>query len=348
MGFSTGHVPNGSTASVMADAKARKRRREVFPSGEIPHLWYHKTQDSARNANGSLYFSGDTIYSYGSHFPIARHVTNGKRDAVVFTTRTYSVTTSAHCSAVRSSIPSSALVFHVPDVHFGYSKPEDAYQHERNLADYLSRIQSAIQSSARARSSWKKECEHSAAISLQAECKGYCAFFRIKSPKLPRVPALDSEEMEQIRRREAQHAAKKAEETRKQREEQAEFERTKIERWRNGENVGYLYNVPVMLRIRTFGADESAQYAVGEVETSKGARVPVSHALRGLRFVRAVVAKGEAYQRNGHTLHLGQYAIDRVDVDGTLHAGCHVIPYSEMERIAPELERIATAGEVES
>lgn len=348
MASSTGHVPNGNTASVITNAKARKRRREVFPSGEIPHLWFHKTQDSARNANGSLYFSGDTIYSYGSHFPIARHVTNGKRDAVLFTTRTYSVTTSAHCSAVRSSIPSSALVFHVPEVHFGYSKPEDAYQHERNLADHLSRIQSAIHSSARARSSWKKEYEHSAAISLQAECKAYCAFFRIKSPKLPRVPALDSEEMEQIRRREAQTAARKAEETRKQREEQAEFERTKIERWRNGENVGYLCNVPTMLRIRTFGADESAQYAVGEVETSKGARVPVSHALRGLRFVRAVVAKGEAYQRNGHTLHLGQYAIERINVDGTLTAGCHVISLAEIERIAPELERLAAQAEVQS
>ena len=75
---------------------------------------------------------------------------------------------------------------------------------------------------------------------------------------------------------------------------------------------------------------------------------PVSHALRGLAFRSRSCGNGEAYQRNGHTLHLGNYAIDRVDVDGTLHAGCHVIPYSEIERIAPELERIATAGEAQS
>jgi hypothetical protein len=54
----------------------KKRQRHIFPSCEIPHLWMHQVQEEARNSNGSLYFSGPTIYSYGSHFPIARHVEN--------------------------------------------------------------------------------------------------------------------------------------------------------------------------------------------------------------------------------------------------------------------------------
>jgi hypothetical protein len=53
-----------------------KRKKHVFDTGEIPHLWAHQTQDEARNRQGNLYFTGDTIYSYGSHFPIARRVTN--------------------------------------------------------------------------------------------------------------------------------------------------------------------------------------------------------------------------------------------------------------------------------
>ena len=53
-----------------------KRKKHVFDTGEIPHLWAHRTQEDARNRQGNLYFTGDTIYSYGSHFPIARHVTN--------------------------------------------------------------------------------------------------------------------------------------------------------------------------------------------------------------------------------------------------------------------------------
>ena len=77
-----------------------KRKKHVFDTGEIPHLWAHRTQDEARNRQGNLYFTGDTIYSYGSHFPIARHAANeaGER-GVLLTTATYSVTTSSHCSA---------------------------------------------------------------------------------------------------------------------------------------------------------------------------------------------------------------------------------------------------------
>jgi hypothetical protein len=121
-----------------------KRKKFVFDTGEIPHLWAHRTQEEARNRQGNLYFNGDTIYSYGSHFPIARHAANeaGER-SVLLTTATYSVTTSNHCSAVRSAIPSSLRVFRVPNVCRGrYSRTElTAHEHEVNLADYAGQIE---------------------------------------------------------------------------------------------------------------------------------------------------------------------------------------------------------------
>ena len=52
--------------------------RHVFPNREIPHLWAHKTQDEARNGTGSFYFRGGIIFSYGSHFPIAAHITGSQ------------------------------------------------------------------------------------------------------------------------------------------------------------------------------------------------------------------------------------------------------------------------------
>lgn len=45
-------------------------------------------------------------------------------------------------------------------------------------------------------------------------------------------------------------------------------------------------------------------------------------------------AKGEEYHRNGHTLKIGHYALDSLDKDGTLTAGCHVIAWAEVERLA--------------
>jgi hypothetical protein len=74
-----------------------------------------------------------------------------------------------------------------------------------------------------------------------------------------------------------------------------------------------------------------------QIETSQGARIPLDHAPRIWRFVKAVIARGEAYQRNGHTEHAGEFAIDRIEADGTMKAGCHVIPYAEIERMARTL-----------
>lgn len=74
-----------------------KRIRYVHPADMVAHLWAHQAQDSARiGGRGNFYFEGDTIYSYGSHFPIARHVETKRGRAVLFTTRDYSVTTSGH------------------------------------------------------------------------------------------------------------------------------------------------------------------------------------------------------------------------------------------------------------
>jgi hypothetical protein len=197
-----------------------KRKKHVFNTGEVPHLWAHHTQDEARNRQGNLYFTGDTIYSYGSHFPIARRVTNdaGQR-AVLFTTASYSVTTSGHCSAVRYAIPSGVPVFHVPNAcHGRYSGVDPtADDHAANLADYTGRIEKHVITSARARSSYAKEWNHEHAVILRDEAFAYCAFFGRPVPNIPDVPALDSEALSTIRKREAKRAAEKAEQTKRER-----------------------------------------------------------------------------------------------------------------------------------
>ena len=81
-----------------------------------------------------------------------------------------------------------------------------------------------------------------------------------------------------------------------------------------------------------------------EVLTSRGARFPISHAKRALAFVRKVRESGQPYVRNGHTIHLGPYAIDRIEPDGTVKAGCHVVSWQEIERIAPVLDSVTTSA----
>ena len=161
-----------------------------------------------------------------------------------------------------------------------------------------------------------------------------CTIFPSQAPKIDPIPALDSEGLAKIKAREAQKSAEKAAKEKERKAELAKQEAELAEKWRNGEVNQTPWNTPVMLRLTP---DKS------EVETSKGARIPVLHAIRGLKFVREVVKRGEAFQTNGHKFPLGVYQVDRIERDGTLRAGCHVISYAEIERIAPQLESIAAS-----
>jgi hypothetical protein len=316
----------------------QKRQRHVFPTSEIPHLWFHQTQSSAWS-QGNVFFEGDTIYSYGEHFPIARHVRTGRKTAVLFTTRHYSVTTSGHCSSVRQAIPSGTIVFDVPNVKASWGEID----HPANLAHFVSESQEALGKARRARSSGTWELR--SAFAYRETAKQYAKFFRVPCPTFDFLPkgkelkALNAQIAERAERHKASQALAA------QREAERRAERHRIEMldfaeksalWREGNpNVRLPWGADTLLRING-----------DEVETSRGARVPVSHAKRGLAFVRRVVASGQEYVRNGHTLHLGHYAIDRIETDGTLHAGCHVIKYPEIEALAPALEALVIAGSV--
>ncbi len=306
----------------------KKRQRQIFPSSEIPHLWMHQVQEEARNSNGTLYFSGPTIYSYGSHFPISRHVANkhGKK-AILFTTASYSVTTSGHCSAVRSAIPSGTPVFNVPSVETSWGGDPS---HRKNLESYVTRATQALEKAARARKQYSVNGYYREAIATRDEAIRYAEFFCLKAPKFPKFPA--KHKLDNLRRELAALAAQRAAEARKREQEaqrrRLEEAREQIERFRAGDpTTRTVYGIPPMLRI------------VGdEVQTSLGASFPIEHARLGLRAVRKVRATGEEYRRNGHTIHLGHYAIDRIEPNGTVHAGCHVVKWDEIELIAPQLD----------
>lgn len=78
--------------------------KTVFTNvSEIAHLFANQTQETARNT-GNFYFNGDTIYSYGSHFPIAKHVVNeANLKGLLFTKCSYSNTTSKHIAVTKQA-----------------------------------------------------------------------------------------------------------------------------------------------------------------------------------------------------------------------------------------------------
>jgi hypothetical protein len=81
-------------------------------NSEIAHIWANNLE--YKGQQGNLFFNANTIYSYGYHFPIARHL---DADTVLFTNRSYSNSTSKHIGLVRSAISHKTIIYcNRPDI----------------------------------------------------------------------------------------------------------------------------------------------------------------------------------------------------------------------------------------
>lgn len=151
--------------------------RKVVRSSEVAHLWAHQTQSEARNAKSTIWFRGKTIYSYGEHFPIACFAENGQGEqAVLFTTRTYSVTIAQHMRWVRAAIRHISPVFHVPlESRMGDKQsPADYY-----MASYRERIEEGQNAVARARKESTREWASHSLVGLVYEANRFAQFFSL-------------------------------------------------------------------------------------------------------------------------------------------------------------------------
>ena len=117
--------------------------------------------------NWNLYISGDCIYSYGSHFCIAKRVGKG---AVLMTTRDYSNSTARHISYVKGA------TWHLDHI---YCYDPNA-SHEKNQEHFLKEIKDLLPSLAKARK--PEKWIHQIQV-ICARAEKYCEFFGIKMDK---------------------------------------------------------------------------------------------------------------------------------------------------------------------
>ena len=302
-----------------------KREKNVFSTDEVPHIWVHHVQESGRNPQGNLYFDDTTIYSYGSHFPIAKHIANkhGKR-AVLFTTGSYGHTTNSHINCVRGAIPPTVPVFNLYA-----SKITDALQHSKNLKAYRTQIEELLLKSAKARSTSTFTWAAEQAAETRKEMAQYIKFFALTNIKLPSLTKPDAAKLKALRAKEAENL-KIAEAHRLANQAQRAIDNAEaIVEWRAGGRFNAPYDAPTMLRIEE-----------QELVTSRGARIPLEDAAKGYILARHVVETGEAWRSNGSKIKLGHYLLDSISADGTVTAGCHEIAWPEIERHAAVFERI--------
>lgn len=298
--------------------------KTVFNNRMVAHVWAQQTQPEGRGSN--FYFEGPTLYSYGKHFPIATfHTVKGKGAAVLFTTDRRSVSTSKHCSFARNALHGRDVpIFNVADV--GDVLLTKA-THNKNREDYKKRIETATAELARGRDPQRLAWRVSEVLGLHAEANRYAEFFSL--PWRLKAPDITEDYIAQVKEK-----AKAA--TAKQKKAKAAAEKKRaaelaaiIAEWRAGEAVtlpGWGAAVDTMLRIKG-----------EEVETSRGARVPVKDARRACKFVREVKNAGQPWQKNGQRVPVGQFELDSVDTEGNVRAGCHFIKWDEIARLMPAL-----------
>lgn len=314
--------------------------KTTFANRELVHVWASQNQTEGKNSEGSLYFQGATIYSYGSHFAIAQFESNRKGETcVLFTTRSYSVTTAKHCGMVRSAIPSRFPVFHVPLTSDGFTISQSI----AFLASYSERIKEATEAYAKCKAG-NADLRLEQLENIVSEANDYCEFFGLTERfEVPSdIDAVKERLATERKERKAQELARKAQEL--------EALKDRIEAWKAGGNETLPYSLDtVYMRLIASGETTcfgSVPVEEMEIETSKGARVPLSHAVALLAVVRRVVKSGVEWKRNGRQIRIGLYSVDRIESDGTLHAGCHHIAYSEIERLGNVLDTLVTVPAV--
>ena len=274
-------------------------------SAEVAHVWAQQVQDNGRSSN--MFFEKTTIYSYGHHFPIARFIDS---DTVLFTEKSYSVTTAKHKIQARSAVNHKRIIY-VNDV-----MEEDP---AANIALMAEKITHTLADASRARTRQDHLIFESCRIA--ADVRDYAAFYKYRIPAAQRAVL---EAADTVSNTHDFTALKEAE--KKRRAAVMRENRQNIADWKSGKRRTLPHTVDkVYLRIiqsESLGA---------QIETSKGAYVPVDQARALYHLIKA--------GRPVHGVKIGNYETAGY-VDGVLTVGCHKIATDEIDRVGALIDNV--------
>lgn len=298
--------------------------KTVYNNEMVAHLWANQSQTEARNSNKSFYFYEQTIYSYGDHFPIAKfHKVNSER-VILFTTRTYSVTTRQHVVWTNRAIAKGITVIKCDNV-----RPCSESDHLLNLSVMKQELINLMSKAARARSSFGHLNDRMEKVVWRYG--SYRRVFQLETVSDCLVIPEDWKAQAQIRLKEQAEKDKERKAQRKREEEQIKCElMIDALNWIEHKECNYsAYQYPVIqLRLKD----------TETVQTSKGAELPVSHARKLWDIIQEIkLGEREEYQHNGHSLHAGSFVVQYIKRDGSLRAGCHDMTYEAMEGFASRM-----------
>jgi hypothetical protein len=271
--------------------------KKVVSPQEVAHLFANQLQSEATNQNRSFYFYGKSIYSYGSHFCIAKFV---DENTLLFTERGYSNTTAKHINHVWHATSHKTKIYCYNPIG----------SHTENFNYWLLQAEQSIQKLKNAR---KPEIYLFELQNIKYKANNYAEYFKIDIPITLENVFKITDKAEIVTYLESKAELIKAENKRKELEAKKEHKKA-LSKWRKFEQSSlYLRDGFDYLR------KDSENF-----QTSQGVKIPLAV---GIRFYNAIVNK---------TIKAGDkfldYTISEVN-DKLIKIGCHTITLKEINAI---------------
>lgn len=296
---------------------------------DCAHRWAAQRGDSGRS--GPLFYRYRTIYSYGSHYPIA---TFAAPRVVYFnpTGSTMTTMTKHRPPVLRALHGLDVLIVQVPPRY--WDSPAD-------VLDYLRAQYDAAIERARAATRHTRAALADAAR-IVGDMIALAAAFQLPKPAIPQpadIAALNARADAQDAAADARAVARRACRAAQDAERYAvQLRNDTLEpwwtaakraaslidagRWLAGESIpGFYLDSPTLLRVHD-----------GRIETSRGATVGMASARRLWDMARSIKAAGTSQGFARGSFDVDGFALRHIDADGTVTIGCHVL---RMEHMAP-------------
>lgn len=294
-----------------------KRMKRVFNrADQVIHLWANRSQSDARSKN--VYFSGDMIFSYGSHYLLGMlHEVKGQTIAVINSTR-YSNTTSKHQSYAHCATS------HIPT--FSGSDPSNLVKSIREQkTELLNNVQKLMKKrsfyNTKVTELWdiQKITEFNNVISKVKGFQKYKIKLSTKFMKDLQQHVTKSiarrKELEKLRQT-PEYIAKKERAMIRKQELALKKAQGEVDAWRQG---GYTTNAvrslqPQILRVMN-----------DTVQTSRGAEVSLDQARRVLHMcLNNTIKQGDA---------VGDFKFEKFNSENVVQIGCHAISLVEAQNV---------------
>lgn len=270
--------------------------KRVHTPDNVAHLWANQHQEDARTPTNNLYFRGTEIYSYGSHFCIAKHV----EGAVLFTEREYSNTTSKHKSIVRNACSHKNIVYCYNPLG----------SHEQNFQAWRNECEGYIEKLAKARKP-EKYIQELEGVKYRAE--RYANLFEITVPETLIRAWVITDKQEVVAYMEAKAEAIAKEKARKLRLAKKKH-KEEVQKWKNFETY----------RLYSRGEYDLLRYNKENkrFQTSQGVEIPLAIGLG----VYKRLANSEAVEK------ILEFEVKEITKKHIV-VGCHKVEMKEIEEI---------------